>query len=431
MKAFFYSSFLIFSFTFSLSAQITLTKNDVPQIGDSLTYYTDTLPVITSPGGDGPDQTWDFTQLTSTDTFGLKVISLDDTPNADQFPEANLAIETNGVFLYGQLTGEELLNLGTAIDVLGNGMPFLVRFDPPQQLFQFPTTFGTAYSSTYSFTVVAAGEDFDLPVDSVRFSRTTSESGAVDSYGTLTTPADTYEVLRLQVTSENADTLYAQVAGVWTPLQSLQSTDIEYRWLAKEGGNVMSIFLDQQGNVESVDWLASFESGGGEVMAPQAAFSFSDQGEGNYSFTDQSTNNPTSWSWDFDDGNTSDLQNPTHTFTTSGEYNVCLTASNSAGTNTSCQTISILLSSLETLKEVYGFRLYPNPVRGRLQLDLSYPGGFAPNISFYNFAGQQLYTRPLQGQLSVDTRHWPAGVLTFVVRSPEGKILGSGRVIKD
>ncbi len=166
-------------------------------------------------------------------------------------------------------------------------------------------------------------------------------------------------------------------------------------------------------------------------MAPQAAFSFSDQGEGNYSFTDQSTNNPTSWSWDFDDGNTSDLQNPTHTFTADGEYNVCLTASNSAGTNTSCQTISILLSSLETLKEVYGFRLYPNPVRGRLQLELSYPGGFAPNISFYNFTGQQLYTRPLQGQLSVDTRHWPAGVLTFVVRSPEGKILGSGRVIKD
>ncbi|MBI2968985.1 MAG: PKD domain-containing protein [Bacteroidetes bacterium] len=45
-----------------------------------------------------------------------------------------------------------------------------------------------------------------------------------------------------------------------------------------------------------------------------------------FSFTDYSTN-ASSWSWDFGDGNTSALQNPFHTYSTNGYYNVCLTIS--------------------------------------------------------------------------------------------------------
>jgi gliding motility-associated-like protein len=44
-------------------------------------------------------------------------------------------------------------------------------------------------------------------------------------------------------------------------------------------------------------------------------------------FKDQSSN-ATSWSWDFGDGNTSNLQNPSHTYTSYGNFNVSLTASN-------------------------------------------------------------------------------------------------------
>lgn len=53
-------------------------------------------------------------------------------------------------------------------------------------------------------------------------------------------------------------------------------------------------------------------------------------------FTDLSTGNPTSWSWSFPGGTpaTSTIQNPIVTYSVKGEYNVTLTASNAAGSNT-------------------------------------------------------------------------------------------------
>ena len=48
-------------------------------------------------------------------------------------------------------------------------------------------------------------------------------------------------------------------------------------------------------------------------------------------FTDISTNDPTTWSWNFGDGDTSSEQNPTHLYTDQGTYTVTLTACNAGG----------------------------------------------------------------------------------------------------
>ena len=52
-------------------------------------------------------------------------------------------------------------------------------------------------------------------------------------------------------------------------------------------------------------------------------------------FTDTSTGSPTSWLWDFGDGTTPTLQNPTYTYNLAGSYTVKLTASNGIQSNTS------------------------------------------------------------------------------------------------
>lgn len=56
------------------------------------------------------------------------------------------------------------------------------------------------------------------------------------------------------------------------------------------------------------------------------------------SFTDASTFSPTSWLWDFGDGNQSTAQNPTHTYTTSGTYTVTLTTTNAFGSDVEVKT---------------------------------------------------------------------------------------------
>ncbi len=61
---------------------------------------------------------------------------------------------------------------------------------------------------------------------------------------------------------------------------------------------------------------------------------------GSVTFTDQSTNSPTSWSWTFDGGTpaSSTVESPTVTYNTAGTYNVTLTATNAGGTDTEIKT---------------------------------------------------------------------------------------------
>jgi uncharacterized protein (TIGR02145 family) len=71
--------------------------------------------------------------------------------------------------------------------------------------------------------------------------------------------------------------------------------------------------------------------GGGGCDAPIAAFTASPtDGEAplTVNFTDQSTNGPISWYWDFGDGSTGTQQNEIHTYTNEGNYTVQLIVSN-------------------------------------------------------------------------------------------------------
>lgn len=74
-------------------------------------------------------------------------------------------------------------------------------------------------------------------------------------------------------------------------------------------------------------------------VPPIANFGFSGSGL-SVNFSDSSSN-PTSWYWDFGDGNTDTIQNPSHTYANDSTYIVCLTASSSCGTSTVCDTLTV------------------------------------------------------------------------------------------
>lgn len=73
-------------------------------------------------------------------------------------------------------------------------------------------------------------------------------------------------------------------------------------------------------------------------------------GAGVVNFTDNSTSSAaiTNWLWDFGDGNTSTQQNPSHTYASSGNYTVCLTAVTDCGVDSTCATITVTVCNNPT-----------------------------------------------------------------------------------
>jgi len=80
-------------------------------------------------------------------------------------------------------------------------------------------------------------------------------------------------------------------------------------------------------------------------VAPNAGFnsSFTDRCVGSVQFKDLSSGKPTSWAWDFGDGQSASTQNPSHTYAASGTYTVILTATSTGGSNKDTSTVVITL----------------------------------------------------------------------------------------
>ncbi len=87
--------------------------------------------------------------------------------------------------------------------------------------------------------------------------------------------------------------------------------------------------------VASLAVVAAVTAGCG-ASAPEADFTatpVSGQAPVTVTFTDTSQNKPTSWRWDFGNGETSIEQNPSHEYGLAGSYTVTLTAANDEGSD--------------------------------------------------------------------------------------------------
>ena len=100
----------------------------------------------------------------------------------------------------------------------------------------------------------------------------------------------------------------------------------------------------------SVDDCAIVELDGVAPVANFEANQTSACGNITVNFTDNSLYAPTSWLWNFGDGNTSSEPNPTHTYSEAGSYTVSLTVSNSSGNNTLTKDNYIHVYSIPNLE---------------------------------------------------------------------------------
>jgi PKD repeat protein len=80
------------------------------------------------------------------------------------------------------------------------------------------------------------------------------------------------------------------------------------------------------------------------AAVPKASFTFTPAAPvtgQTVTFTDTSTGSPTAWLWNFGDGATSTLRNPTHVYATAGRFTVTLRASNASGSNKTSRTVTV------------------------------------------------------------------------------------------
>lgn len=153
-------------------------------------------------------------------------------------------------------------------------------------------------------------------------------------------------------------------------------------------------------------------------------------------FTDVSWYEPTVWHWDFGDpasgsSNASTEQNPVHTFSKPGTYEVCLIVSNAYAADTICREVKVGISSAYTLPALPQAQVQPNPVTDALTVRLpallpGHPLRFALTDAYGRTVREVLLS---DFETEVDVAGLPAGMYFWQV-SARGEVLQAGKVVK-
>jgi PKD repeat protein len=90
-----------------------------------------------------------------------------------------------------------------------------------------------------------------------------------------------------------------------------------------------------------------------------------------------------SYLWEFGDGQTSGLENPTHTYSAAGTYLVSLTATNDCGSVSFSMEITVTTVGTDAPEWLESFQLYPNPSAGAFWVEMK--GKWPGDVQFYVF----------------------------------------------
>jgi PKD repeat protein len=132
-------------------------------------------------------------------------------------------------------------------------------------------------------------------------------------------------------------------------------------------------------------------------------------------FTDQSSADVGSWDWNFGDGNTSQSQNPVHTYAAEGTYTACLIVTKSCGTaDTLCQQVIVDQNGLAESPQLV-LNGYPNPLHGGQAANSVFHIDFMSELQdaqleITDLAGRIVRSERVSGKsVQTDVTHLPAG----------------------
>jgi len=146
------------------------------------------------------------------------------------------------------------------------------------------------------------------------------------------------------------------------------------------------------------------------INNPSANFSESISGNtATFTNSSSSINSTLNYSWDFGDGNTSSVQNPSHTYATNGTYTVTLIASNCIFSDTITNTIQIGTNSMEENTNT-NFEFYPNPTTNQITINVE-KQLLGSVYTIYDYTGKSILSgKILLEQSVIDLEYLSKGV---------------------
>lgn len=157
-------------------------------------------------------------------------------------------------------------------------------------------------------------------------------------------------------------------------------------------------------------------------------------------FTDLSTNNPTSWSWTFEGGTpaTSTEESPVVTYSTAGLYDVTLVTTNAAGDDSASKTEYILVEEqlgvdIPQLGDMIS--IYPNPTSGLVTIELKDEAGKNVSIEVFDLLGRRIsglkdiQTTGINQRIELNLSDYP-GEQIFIIQIRVGEKTGAYKLLK-
>jgi len=175
-------------------------------------------------------------------------------------------------------------------------------------------------------------------------------------------------------------------------------------------------------------------------VLPVAAFTW-DTVELMASFTNTSYNAPTTFLWDFGDpasgaANNSTETDPVHSYPAPGDYQACLVATNTNGSDATCQwvTVDTLLDSVSLVVHhalPTQVLVKPNPTAGKVWVEMSRPLGAITVWKLFDPLGREVRRAMIpagQQRTEVGLADLPPGMYYWNLAN-EGQKVGSGKLL--
>lgn len=226
----------------SLLAQITIGQNEMPHAGDDLFRTRATLNPFLNYTATGPAHNWSFTNLaaaaqdeaayqtvSSTNlVFAIAYADIFFNPNRANVAKPGVDIAFNQLlpiqdpytFFYRSASSYREVGFGVQL----SGLPVPIIFDEQDEVYALPLHYGDAGASHSAWKV-------SIPTLAY-YGYEQDRTNEVDGWGTITTPAGSFDVLRVMTTLAGRDTINVDTLSLGFAID--RPIVREYKWLAQD-----------------------------------------------------------------------------------------------------------------------------------------------------------------------------------------------------